>query len=129
MVDGSTAVWITGTVLRYEPIHPHAMIYLEVATEDGRLQPWTVEGPRPMRVEGLGLAGDIVHAGDVITICGFYPIAATSTRRTKPRFVHGKILVTDDGQKWAWGPYGRLEHCVDESEWDSIARGSNPLRP
>lgn len=46
MIDGSTAVRLTGTVLRYEPINPHAMIFLAVATEDGQLRTWTIEGPR-----------------------------------------------------------------------------------
>jgi hypothetical protein len=129
MIDGSTAIWLKGTVLRYEPMNPHAMIYLEVATESGQFQTWTVEGPRLGRLEGLGVDGNFLQVGDVIEICGFFPVGAVLALRPKPQFVHGKILVTPDGQKWAWGPYGRLKNCVDEDEWDSIARGTNPLRP
>lgn len=129
MIDSSTTLWLTGTVLSYKPVNPHAMIELEVVTDDGEVQTWTIEGPQLLRVQGLGLQGDIVQPGDEITICGFYPVSNTLTRRTRRHFVHGKILVTPDGQKWAWGPYGRLKNCVSEDEWDSIASGSNPLRP
>ena len=128
MIDGSTAVWLTGTVLSYQPIHPHAMITLEVARSDGEPQMWTVEGPRLGRIAGLGIDGDIVEAGDVIQVCGFYPIREVLDERPKPRYIHGKILVTPDGQKWAWGPYGRLKNCVDEDDWGSIESGTNPLR-
>jgi len=129
MIDSSQAIWLTGIVLRYQPINPHAMIELEVTNESGQSESWTVEGPRLARVEGLGLEGDIVHVGDVIEICGFYPIAEALMLKSNPHYIHGKILVTPDGQKWAWGPYGRLKNCVSEDEWESIARGTNPLRP
>ena len=129
MIDGSTAILLTGTILRYQPINPHAMISLEVRTEGGELQTWTVEGPRLGRVEGLGVKGDLVRVGDVIEVCGFFPMAEVLSTRPKPQYVHGKILVTPDGKKWAWGPYGRLKNCVSEDEWDTIARGTNPLRP
>lgn len=129
MIDSATTTWVSGTVVSYEPKNPHAMIDMEVVAEDGKINTWTIEGPRLLRVKGLGLEGDIVKAGDVITVCGFYPAADTFSRRTKPFFIHGKILITPDGQKWAWGPYGRLKNCVNEDDWDSIARGANPLRP
>lgn len=79
-------------------------------------------------MEGLGLAGDIVQVGDVIEVCGFFPVQVLAAR-PNPQFLHGKILVTPDGKKWAWGPYGRLENCVSEDDWGSIARGTNPSRP
>jgi len=129
MIDSSKTVWLKGVVLSYEPINPHALIELEVTNENGRPESWTVEGPRLARLAGLGLEGDIVHVGDVIEICGFYPIAEALILKSNPHFIHGKILVTPDGQKWAWGPYGRLRNCVGEDEWDSIASGTNPLRP
>ena len=129
MVDGSTPVWLTGTVVRYELINPHAMLYLEVTDTDGRTLTWTVEGPNLRRFEVLGMGRDAIKAGDEITICGFYPITEALAARPKPQFIHGKILITPDGQKWAWGPYGRLKNCVSENEWDTIATGTNPLRP
>jgi hypothetical protein len=38
------------------------------------------------------------------------------------------VLVLPNGQKVQWGPYGRLEECVNPDEWDSIVTGANPLR-
>jgi hypothetical protein len=129
MIDGSTPIWLTGTVVSYQAVNPHAMISLEVTTEDGQIQTWTVEGPNLSRLNRLGVEGDFVKAGDKIEICGFFPIGEVLTLRPKPQYVHGKILVTSDGQKWAWGPYGRLIYCVSEEEWGSITAGANELRP
>lgn len=124
MFDMSTHIWLKGTVVRYEPIDPHAIIELEERTEDGQVRRWTVEGPRLGRLERLSVDGDFVKAGDVIEVCGFF-LKDDSSRDSR---VHGHVLVRPDGQKWQWGPYGRLERCVDPSDWHSIATGTNPLR-
>ena len=125
MFDMSTHVWLRGTVVSYEPINPHALIELEERTEDGQVRRWTVEGPRLGRIAALGVDEDFLEVGEVIDVCGFFGKDDTF----RDRRVHGKVLVTPDGQKWQWGPYGRLESCVDPNDWSSIAHGTNPLRP
>jgi hypothetical protein len=124
LFDMSTHIWLKGTVVRYEAINPHALIELEERTGDGQIQRWIVEGPRLGRLERLGVDGDFVNIGDVIEVCGFFGKDDVS-RNSR---VHGHVLVLADGQKWQWGPYGRLERCVHPDDWDSIATGSNPLR-
>lgn len=125
MFDMSTHIWLKGTVARYEPINPHALIELEERTDDGQVRRWTVEGPRLGRLAGLGVDDDFLKVGDFIEVCGFFG----KDDVLRDSRVHGKVLVTPDGQKWQWGPYGRLESCVSPNDWDSIARGTNPLRP
>jgi hypothetical protein len=125
MFDMTEHLWLRGTVVSYRPINPHALIELEERTEDGQVRRWTVEGPRRDRLVGLGVDDDFLKAGDVIDVCGFF--GKDDVLRNQR--IHAKVLVTPDGQKWQWGPYGRLESCVDPDDWDSIARGTNPLRP
>jgi hypothetical protein len=129
MIAGTEPVWIKGTVTEYRPINPHAIIRVDVTGDDGQVVSWTIEGPRLARVTELRLDHDIVAVGDVIGFCGFYPVREVLDARPKPDYIHAKILVTPDGQKYQWGPYGRLNTCVPEAEWGSIYSGGNPLRP
>jgi hypothetical protein len=33
-----------------------------------------------------------------------------------PRFIHGHVLVMADGHMRSWGPYGKIDNCVRESD-------------
>jgi hypothetical protein len=128
MIDVSTPVWVTGTVVRYEPIDPHVMIALEQRTEDGQVQ-WTVEGPILGRLHRYGLGKDFLKAGDVIEVCGFFPKSEIVKSYPPPRYIHGHLLVMADGRMQPWGPYGKLDNCVrpgdDSRSWlDFLA---NPM--
>jgi len=129
MIDITTPVWVKGTVVQYEPISPHAMIELDVRGEDGQAQWWTVEGPGPGRLERYHLARDSLKAGDVIEACGFVPKSNVVKSYPPPRFVHGQLLLTPNGQMQLWGPYGKLDNCVrpDDSKQSWLDFLSNPM--
>jgi hypothetical protein len=124
MFDLSTHRWLKGTVVSYQAINPHALIELDVTGPDGSVQRWIVEGPRLLRIEAMELENDFVSIGDVIEVCGFFYKNDVS----RSSGLHGQVVVRPDGQKWQWGPYGRLESCVPREEWDTIATGKNRLR-
>lgn len=129
MFDLSTPIWVKGTVLRYEPISPHAMIELEETNAEGQVQRWLIEGPFPGRLKRIlsfqpaGSDEKIVQVGDMIEICGFalrdevasqkfYADASVVSRR----FVHGHVIVMPDGRMQSWGPYGKIDNCVRASD-------------
>jgi hypothetical protein len=124
MIDVSTPIWVKGTVVRYEPIHPHVMIELEEPKEDGQAETWTVEGPIPgrldriLRLNGMGRDEPFLRVGDAIEVCGFVPKARASRRDASPNtdrlppFIHGHVLVMPDGRMQSWGPYGKLDNCI-----------------
>lgn len=129
MFDVAASKWVKGTVVRYEPINPHTVLVIEEPTGDGRVREWTVEGPRLGRLDQLGVGQDFLKVGDVIEVCGFFYKEDVAARGPfSENHVHGRVLVLSDGQKWMWGPYGHLENCVSRDEWDSIHRGSTPVR-
>lgn len=109
MIEISTPVWIAGTVVRYEPKQPHALITLDEALPDGHVRRWTVEGPTLSRLARYGVPGDLLESGDAIEICGFAP---KDRDRFPPAFLHGHLLVLPDQRMQPWGPYGKLDNCV-----------------
>jgi hypothetical protein len=143
LFEVSTPIWVKGTVVAYEPIAPHAMIYLEETTADGRTQLWRVEGPWPGRLKrildlaGVPEAGDFFKAGDVIEICGFDVKAELKAQRQSPdsnepsvKAAHGQMVVMPDGHMQSWGPYGQLDNCVrpnDSTESWSEFLNRDPL--
>jgi hypothetical protein len=128
MIDVSTPVWVKGTVVRYEPISPHTMFELETRTTDGQMQRWTIEGPFPGRLarilsgNGMQPNEDFVHAGDVIEVCGFRPNrnqsignVSASPDVSRP-YIHCHVLVMPDGRMESWGPYGKLDNCLRQTD-------------
>jgi hypothetical protein len=125
MFDSSTPIWVKGTVVRYEPISPHAMIELEERTADGRMQRWSVEGPFPGRLQRIldskkmGPEQHLLKAGDTIEVCGFDLRAdlrasgvSPERRDASTKFIHAPLIVMPDGHMQTWGPYGKLDNCV-----------------
>lgn len=133
MIDTSVPVWVSGTVVSYGPISPHTMFELEETTADGQVRRWTIEGPFPGRLNRILAANRmeagtaVLEAGDVIEVCGFYPIGETAQAQ---RFVHGHVLVMRDGRMQSWGPYGKTDNCVRPGDavetWVDFLR-SDPL--
>lgn len=120
-----TPVWLQGTIVRYRPVDPHAMLEVEERMADGKVRRWIVEGPRRGRLERIlaingGIADDeFLKVGDVVAVCGFPLKGDFAPERMYPdwqphegRFVHGQMLVMPDGKMQSWGPYGMLENCV-----------------
>jgi len=135
MFDSSTPIWVKGTVVRYEPVSPHAMIQLEEKTADGRVQRWAIEGPFPGRLQRIldsrkmGPEQHLVKAGDVIEACGFdlradLRASGRSTERNdaSTKFMHAPLIVMPDGHLQTWGPYGKLDNCVRPSDRASTWR-------
>jgi len=120
MFDLAAPIWVRGTVVRYEPINPHAMFSLEEKKPDGQVQSWRVEGPGLARLSRLGAGENFLKAGDVVEVCGFPPkqefvgpsSAAIRRYPENQKIVHGHVLVMPDGRMRSWGSYGKLDNCI-----------------
>jgi len=124
-----TPVWVTGTVVRYRPVDPHAMIELREAQPGGADRKWIVEGPRRGRLEQIlenngGVRDDqILKVGDRIGVCGFPLRKDWDPNRMyadwppeQGRFVHGQVFQMPDGRMVSWGPYGVIDNCVRKGD-------------
>jgi hypothetical protein len=70
-VSYSKLVTVKGTVTEFTWGNPHPMISLDVRTDDGKTEKWSVGGPAINRMEANGWARTTLKAGDVITAIGY----------------------------------------------------------
>jgi hypothetical protein len=119
MFEIAQPIWVQGTVLRYEPVNPHAVIALEETTDEGIVRQWVIEGPTLRRLGRMNVGPDFIQVGDVLEVCGFPPKAEFSSERPSQdtvgypvRALHGQVLLLPDGQMRHWGPYGKIENCI-----------------
>lgn len=123
-IEVSAPLWIKGTVVRYRPGAPHALLELESREADGRRVRWIAEGPFPGRMARLieiygGSPDSYLKPGEIVELCGFRPKAAYAVQRSygdvdidAAHFVHAQVMVMPGGQLRSWGPYGKLDNCV-----------------
>ena len=120
MFELGVPIWVKGTVVRYEPINPHAMFTLEERKPGGEVHAWAIEGPSLARLKRMGADENILKAGDLIEVCGFPPKkqfvgpSSPDNRRYQQNLsiVHGHVLVMPDGRMHSWGSYGKLDNCL-----------------
>jgi hypothetical protein len=129
MFDIGKPIWITGTVVRFEPVNPHVRFTLEQPGDDGRALQWRVEGPGLNSFNRRGLGDDFLQPGTVIEVCGFAFKAEakpqSSAQNGSNRFLHGHVLRMPDGQMRLFGGYGKTENCIRPN--DSIQQWVNFL--
>jgi hypothetical protein len=70
-VSYAQLVTVKGTVTEFAWVSPHPMITLEVRTDDGKVEKWSVGGPATNRMEANGWTKTTVRPGDVITGVGY----------------------------------------------------------
>jgi len=70
-VSYSKLVTVKGTVTEVQWVNPHPMFTLQVRTDDGQLETWSVGGPAPNRMEAKGWTKSTVKPGDEITGIGY----------------------------------------------------------
>lgn len=120
MFEIDVPVWVKGTVARYEPVNPHAIIVLDEDLAGGGTRRWLIDGPSLRRLGQLELEAAFLKVGDVIEVCAFAMKDEFASRSrmanedSTPRpFVSGHVLILPDGRRVFWSPYGRLDNCYN----------------
>lgn len=70
-VSYSRLVTVKGTVVDFTWSNPHPMITLEVRTDGGQVEKWSVGGPAINRMQANGWTKATVKPGDVLTGIGY----------------------------------------------------------
>src|SRR5215510_2077828 len=133
--DTSVPVWVKGTVVRFDRINPHSIIFLDQKRQDGQIQRWAVDGPGLIQLGRMGVEKDILKAGDLIEVCGFATKEGVPSQRVLQtpsssgfkstpnmagRIMNGSMLVMPDGKKRFWSDYGQLDKCLGPGDRDSL---------
>jgi len=70
-VSYAQLVTVKGTVTEFSWGNPHPMITLQVRTDDGKMETWSIGGPATNRMEANGWTKTTVKPGDIITGIGY----------------------------------------------------------
>jgi hypothetical protein len=70
-VNYERLVTVRGTVTQYVWANPHPMITVEVRSDNGQMETWSIGGPATNRMQANGWSQTTVKAGDVITGIGY----------------------------------------------------------
>jgi hypothetical protein len=68
--DVTNTVTIKGVVTQFDWVNPHALIYLDVKNDEGKMEKWIAETNSPNTLSRQGWARDTVKVGDEITLVG-----------------------------------------------------------
>ena len=68
--DANKPVTLTGAVTKVEWMNPHIWVYLEVKTDEGKVEPWQCEGGPPNTLTRNGWSQQSLKTGDQVTIDG-----------------------------------------------------------
>jgi hypothetical protein len=68
--DVSGTVTVKGVVTGFDWVNPHALIYLDVTDESGKVEKWIAETNSPNTLSRQGWTKNTVKQGDQITLVG-----------------------------------------------------------
>ena len=69
--DRNKPVTLKGTVTKLEWANPHIYFYVDVKTDDGKMEHWAVEGGAPNSLYRAGWRKDSLQVGHVVTVDGW----------------------------------------------------------
>jgi hypothetical protein len=123
--DTTRAVRVKGTIVRFEQVNPHSVIFVDQKGEDGQIQRWAVDGPSLIQLNRMGFDKETLKVGAVIEACGYImkeglesqrtvntePLSlglkATTPKSMTGRRLNAELLVMPDGQQRIWSDYGQ----------------------
>jgi hypothetical protein len=98
--DGKRLVSVTGVVTQFRFVNPHAMMFLDVTDETGKVVKWTVEFAGNLNLSEKGWTADTIKAHERVTVTG-NPTHTGSPRMFFTRLVRadGTELLREDTQR------------------------------
>lgn len=69
--NGDELVTVKGTVTEFRMVNPHAMMYLEVAGENGAAESWSVEFDGRLHLGRAGWRPDTFMPGETLEVTGY----------------------------------------------------------
>ncbi len=96
-VSRSSLVTVKGTVTAFAWKSPHPMISLDVRSDDGQTEEWSIGGPTLSRMRRNGWTDTTVKPGDVITGIGYQFADGSKIIRLE------KVVLADGSELFVYG--------------------------
>lgn len=68
--DENRVIMIAGVVTEFRFVNPHAMMFMDVTDEAGKVVQWTVEFAGRLNLSEFGWTADSIKAGERVTVTG-----------------------------------------------------------
>src|SRR5437667_209734 len=68
--DGARVTTVTGVVTQFKFVNPHALMFMDVTDESGKVSKWTVEFAGRLNLSEIGWTADSIKAKDRVTVTG-----------------------------------------------------------
>ena len=97
--DSDRPVKVRGTITKIEWVNPHAWIYVDVKSPDGKVVNWHFELGPPNALFRLGWRKDAIPVGTEVEITGFRAKSMEAT-------ANGRSIILPDGRELFSGGSG-----------------------
>jgi hypothetical protein len=97
--DATKPVKLRGTVTKMEWVNPHSWIYVDVKTDDGKIEQWAVEAGAPNAMFRRGWNKNSIPVGIEVVIDGY-------RAKNGKNIANGRDVLLPDGRKLFVGSSG-----------------------
>lgn len=87
--DGQRQVTVVGIVTQFKFINPHALMFMDVAAESGKIVKWTVEFDGNLNLSEKGWTANTIKARERVSVTG------NPTHTGSPRMFFTKLVRAD----------------------------------
>src|SRR5437016_7362083 len=113
--DEKRLITVVGVVTEFRFVNPHAMMFLDVADEAGKVAKWTVEFAGRLNLSEVGWTADSVKAGERVTVTG------NPTHTGSQRIFFRRLVRADGTELLPAGPQ-RLKAIEEERRQRALQR-------
>ena len=116
--DDTKTIAVTGVVTQFRFVNPHAMMYMDVTDEAGKVVKWAVEFAGRLNLSEVGWTAGSIKSGERVTVTG-------NPAHTAPQRMTFRRLVRSDGTVLLPAAPQRLD-AIEEERKERARQRSQP---
>ena len=113
--DDKRVITVTGVVTQFKFVNPHAMMFMDVTDETGKVAKWTVEFAGSLNLSEVGWTAQSIKAREKVTVTG------NPTHTGSQRLFFRKLVRPDGTELLPAGPQ-RLNAVEEERRQRALQR-------
>ena len=113
--DEQRLITVAGVVTQFRFVNPHAMMFMDVTDDAGKVVKWTVEFSGRLNLSNIGWTADSIKARERVTVTG------NPTHTGSPRMFFRRLVRADGAELLPAGPQ-RLTAIEEERRQRALQR-------